>query len=155
MSRFFSLLLCVVLSGCFTKEKTPEPFAREVTAAIAAGDFSQYWKLSAQTMNALAQSDSRILGQGLGGSLSSQEEKKAYAEFERVVRTGRLRPGDAARLEPIVVATELERWTLELFEPDGRGVGIQIAVRSWKDGFRLLRAYPVQPGRERPTATES
>jgi hypothetical protein len=146
MRCVFAILFAVSVVACAGPRESPEPFVREVVAAVATSDFDRYWALSSHTMDALAGSDSRLPGQGLGSALAPVELNRVRDEFDRVVRTRRIRPGDAASLEPVLVATELERWVFELFDPSGRGIGIQIALRSWNDGYRTLRMYPVEPG---------
>jgi hypothetical protein len=144
-----TLGLCVVLTACAEPRPAPEVFARDVVAAVASGDFDRFWSLNSEVEIPLGKEKIPAPPDGLASAVSPYNELRARDEFERIVRSGRIDPSNLAELDPVVVATERERYTLEVFDARGVGVGVQMQIRIWSDGYRLLGLHPIPPGRQR------
>lgn len=150
LRRFAPIIVVCLSVGCGGESRpAPENFALQVAATVADGDFEPYWELNSRVVEQMAAGKTPLPTDGLASSVSPWGEHKVRDDFERVVRTGRITPANLSGLEAVVVATELQRFTLELFDASGKGIGVAMQLRNWQDGYRVISLYEVSPGKSR------
>lgn len=153
MSRFsrFALICLIlpILAACSDDRQPPDAFALEVAASVAANDFDRFWAMNSRTVEQMAEGGLPLPTDGLASAVSPWNERKVHDDFDRIVRARRIQASRLSEMEAVLVATEHQRWALELFDRNGRGVGVGMQLRDWHEGYRVVTLYLVEPGKAR------
>lgn len=145
MRRVFLVLAClgamVLSGGCELLGRTPrnpEEYALRVVRAVAEKDFEAYRALALDESEGLAQNDGPIPTSSMGNALSPFEADRIRLEFERAVRARVVFPHALDVYRAVVTGQEFDRWVVEIEDAGGNRVGMQMILRSFQDGFRVV-----------------
>lgn len=144
----FPLLALALLAqaGCGLNPADPDPseFVLEVARALANQDWAAYESMAVDNTKMVLGSQDVLPTEGMAAQLQSADRARIRAGFDRIVRSGRLRPADAASYRATMTGSEVDRWVMRIEHADGTPTGVEVQVRRWHDSYKVLTVFERQ-----------
>jgi hypothetical protein len=131
-----TLALCA-LSACDLVGKPkqrPEEFALGAVRALTMNDWGAYVPLCSRAATRAAAGGAGAVGDRLSGF----ELEQKRAEFDRIVRSRRLREHAIDVYQTVVVAQEPQRWTVHVQDANGNPVGVELVIGRLGERYEVI-----------------
>ena len=136
-----ALLFLLLIAACGDGPASPEPAVRQVIAQVQSQDWPRFEAMALNQADFIALSlvSTGDLGSNPDGVLRTQERNRLHQEFDRTVASRALLGTDPSEFIIEARMNVDELWIVDVLLPDGRSTGIKMALRWWKNGYKVTR----------------